>query len=181
MTIVLPVACFAPLHALAMVGGLAGLFSARSLYPGWEPLHDQSLDGISIFNVSRCVAQYTMTMPVDTCMVYAEPHLPAVGLIPQAWWSALTLDGVSLAPTFCSGLVAYWSLINQSLPQPQPRPLLACKCRHRLHHFPHPPMGIHHGRSPSGSLWGWGGPWPLQPSWQAWCCGLGGSALPVHA
>ena len=55
MTIVLPVACFAPLHALAMVGGLAALSSARSLNPDWVSLHDESLDGLSAFNVSRLV------------------------------------------------------------------------------------------------------------------------------
>ena len=66
MTIVLPVACFASLHALSMVGGLTGLSSARSLYPGWEPLHDRSLDGISIFNVLRSVARSTITLPANT-------------------------------------------------------------------------------------------------------------------
>ena len=58
MTIMLPAVCFTPLHALAMVGGLTELSSARLLYPDWEYLQDQSLDDLLSFNVSRLVSRF---------------------------------------------------------------------------------------------------------------------------
>lgn len=53
VTIVLPTAGFAPLYALARVGGLSALQAARAQSPDWASLHDQSLDGLWAFNVSR--------------------------------------------------------------------------------------------------------------------------------
>ena len=49
--IVLPVASFAPLFALAWVGGVSNLTSARLGYSFWAALQHPILDGISVFDV----------------------------------------------------------------------------------------------------------------------------------
>ena len=51
MTIVLPLGSFAPVYALAKVGGLQQLATARLANPDWASLQAPVLDGITQFSV----------------------------------------------------------------------------------------------------------------------------------
>ena len=61
VTLVLPLADFGALHALARVGGLEKLAQAQRAYPGWAAVQSSVLDRVSVFITDRCEASQTIS------------------------------------------------------------------------------------------------------------------------
>ena len=54
VTLVLPLADFGALYALARIGGQEKLAEARRAYPGWAAVQSSVLDRVSVFITDRC-------------------------------------------------------------------------------------------------------------------------------